>query len=174
VSGSSSCFVGLHRGEGFGLTMGEAMAYGKPVIATGYSGNLTFMTSETSYLVPYELTPIPDTAEPYPASGVWANPDVDRAAEHMRRVVAQREEAEELGRRAREHVADKLSPDRMGTFLRDRIGEIQGARTASDAKARDRFAIRGSSRFGPFGRLARRGLHRVSRSAVGSGSGAET
>jgi glycosyltransferase involved in cell wall biosynthesis len=174
LMGSCDCYVSLHRSEGFGLTMAEAMAYGKPVIATGYSGNLTFMTSETSYLVPYELTSIPDTAEPYPAGGVWADPDVDRAAEHMRGVVAHGEEAEELGRRAREHVADKLSPDRMGAFLRDRIGEIQGARSASDAQARKRFATHGSSRFGPFGRLARRGLHRVSRSAVGSGSGAET
>lgn len=174
LMGSCDCYVSLHRSEGFGLTMAEAMAYGKPVIATGYSGNLMFMTDETSYLVPYELTPIPDTAEPYPAGGVWADPDVDWAAERMRRVFEQRDEAEELGRRARSHVADRLSPDRMGAFLRDRIGEIQAARAASNTKAKGGFAIRGFSRFGPFGRLARRGLHRVSRSAVDSGSGAET
>jgi glycosyltransferase involved in cell wall biosynthesis len=44
------CYVSLHRAEGFGLTMAEAMALGKPVIATGYSGNLAFMTAENSYL----------------------------------------------------------------------------------------------------------------------------
>ncbi len=45
------CYVSLHRSEGFGLTLAEAMAIGKPVIATGYSGNLDFMTAENSYLV---------------------------------------------------------------------------------------------------------------------------
>jgi glycosyltransferase involved in cell wall biosynthesis len=143
------CYVSLHRSEGFGLTIAEAMAYGKPVIATAYSGNLMFMTEETSYLVPYELTPIPEGAEPYPVGGLWADPDVDSAAELMRHVFEQPAEAEERGRRAREHVADKLSPGRMGAFLRDRMG--------------------GASRFGPFGRLARRGLN-VFRSALGSGS----
>ena len=47
------CYVSLHRSEGLGLTMAEAMALGKPVIATGYSGNLHFMTPENSYLVDF-------------------------------------------------------------------------------------------------------------------------
>ena len=50
---AADCYVSLHRSEGFGLTLAEAMALGKPVIATGYSGNLDFMTPETSYLVPW-------------------------------------------------------------------------------------------------------------------------
>ena len=48
------CYVSLHRSEGFGLTMAEAMAIGKPVIGTGYSGNVDFMNPENSYLVEYE------------------------------------------------------------------------------------------------------------------------
>ncbi len=48
------CYVSLHRAEGFGLTMAEAMALGKPTIATGYSGNLEFMTPENSYLVGWQ------------------------------------------------------------------------------------------------------------------------
>src|SRR5688572_32239647 len=48
-----SCYVSLHRSEGLGLTMAEAMARAKPVIATGYSGNLDFMNDANSYLVPY-------------------------------------------------------------------------------------------------------------------------
>ena len=49
------CYVSLHRAEGFGLTLAEAMAIGKPVIATGYSGNVDFMNDANSYLVDYEI-----------------------------------------------------------------------------------------------------------------------
>ena len=50
------CYVSLHRSEGFGLTMAEAMLMEKPVIATGYSGNLDFMTHENSFLCGYKLS----------------------------------------------------------------------------------------------------------------------
>src|SRR6185436_2439934 len=52
-------FVSLHRSEGFGRGMAEAMAMGRPAIATGYSGNLDFMTWETGLLVDYQLAPVP-------------------------------------------------------------------------------------------------------------------
>ena len=55
------CYVSLHRSEGLGLTMAEAIACGKPVIATGYSGNLEFMDEASSYLVPYDLVEVPPT-----------------------------------------------------------------------------------------------------------------
>src|SRR5665811_1018703 len=81
----------LHRSEGLGLTMAEAMAWGKPVIATGYSGNLDFMTEENSFLVPWTPAQIPVDADPYPAGGTWADPDLDAAARLMRSVVAEPE-----------------------------------------------------------------------------------
>ena len=52
----ADCYVSLHRAEGFGLTLGETMALGKPVIATGFSANLDFMTAENSYLVRHTET----------------------------------------------------------------------------------------------------------------------
>ncbi len=76
-----------YRPEGFGLTMAEAMIMGKPVIATGYSGNLDFMTEENSFLVPFEMSAVPSDCDPYPPGIPWAEPDVDAAARLMRQVV---------------------------------------------------------------------------------------
>ena len=80
------CYVSLHRSEGLGLTMAEAMALGKPVIATGYSGNLHFMTPDNSYLVDYSRVAVPSGCDPYPAGAKWAEPDAEQAAELMRLV----------------------------------------------------------------------------------------
>ena len=52
-------YASLHRAEGFGLTIADAMALGKPVVATGYSGNLEFMTDANGYLVPSTLVSDP-------------------------------------------------------------------------------------------------------------------
>ncbi len=78
---ASDCYVSLHRSEGFGLTPAEAMYLGKPVIATGYSGNLDYMTPENSYLVDYELRRIGEGNFPYPrtASGRTPIPTTRRA-----------------------------------------------------------------------------------------------
>src|SRR5213076_1122404 len=86
------CYVSLHRSEGFGLTMAEAMYVGKPVIATGYSGNLDFMTPHNSYLVDYEVVAVGEGAAPYPAHAEWAEPSVEHAACLMRHVFEHREE----------------------------------------------------------------------------------
>ena len=96
----SDCYVSVHRAEGFGLGLAEAMALGKPAIATGYSGNLDFMTDENSYLVPYSLVPIGAGVGPYPAGAVWADPDLDEAARMLRRVVERPDEAQAKARRA--------------------------------------------------------------------------
>jgi glycosyltransferase involved in cell wall biosynthesis len=118
------CYVSLHRAEGFGLTLAEAMAIGKPVIATGYSGNLDFMNSENSYLVDYEISLVGPDCEIYPADGEWAEPNVEHAAELMRRVVERPEEATALGARAREDIARELSPQTTGAAMRRRLEEL--------------------------------------------------
>ena len=82
---AADCYVSLHRSEGLGLTMAEAMAAGTPVIATGYSGNLDFMDERSALLVDFAEIAI-GPGHHYPAHGHWADPDLDHAATLMRRV----------------------------------------------------------------------------------------
>jgi len=118
------CYVSLHRSEGFGLTMAEAMAIGKPVIGTGYSGNLDFMNEQNSYLVEYELGRVGPDCEIYPPEGSWAKPSVEHAAELMRRVIENPEEAAAIGAQARKDIAERLSPQTTGAAMRLRLQEL--------------------------------------------------
>jgi len=111
------------------------MGLGKPVIATGYSGNLEFMDESTAYLVDYDLVPVGPGCEPYPADSRWAQPRIDHAAELMRRVVERPDEARERGRRAEARIRTDFS-------LAARGGEL--VRMLDGARARG--AIRGSWR----------------------------
>ena len=122
------CYVSLHRAEGFGLTMAEAMYLGKPVIATAYSGNLDFMTAENSYLVDHEQVEIGDGAEPYPAEARWAEPDVNHAARLMREVFDDREQAERRARRG--------ARDIRRTHSAAAAGETMGSASTSCTSAR--------------------------------------
>jgi glycosyltransferase involved in cell wall biosynthesis len=115
------CYVSLHRSEGLGLTMAEAMSYGRPVIATAYSGNLTFMDEHNSYLVPYSLTTVPTGCDPYPAGARWADPDVDRAAALMRHVFENRDEAQARGERARADIVSRHGVERTAEFVTSRL-----------------------------------------------------
>ena len=99
---AADCYVSLHRSEGLGLTMAEAMAVGTPVIATAYSGNLDFMDDRSALLVPCTEVEV-GPGQYYPAQGHWAEPDLGRAAELMARVredSALRSELATAGRRA--------------------------------------------------------------------------
>ncbi|MGI8731121.1 MAG: methyltransferase domain-containing protein [Solirubrobacteraceae bacterium] len=120
----ADCYVSLHRAEGFGLTLGEAMALGKPVIATGFSANLDFMTEENSYLVRHSETAVGPEGENYPAHGTWAEPDLEHAAELMRHVWEQREEARERGARGRRDIARDFSLEAVGEQARERLRRL--------------------------------------------------
>lgn len=113
----SDCFVSLHRSEGFGLHLAAAMAAGKPVIATGYSGNLRFMNDDTALLVPYRLVDVGAGNGPYPAHAQWADPDVDAAATMMRSIIEQPDDAAAMGRAGRRHVLEVLGIDTAATEL---------------------------------------------------------
>jgi glycosyltransferase involved in cell wall biosynthesis len=100
----ADCYVSLHRSEGLGLTLMEAMTLGKPCIATDYSGNLDFMTGENSWLVRYDPVAVGPGASPYPPEHLWAEPDVDAAAAAMREVVARPDLVRQKGEAARRTI----------------------------------------------------------------------
>jgi len=117
--------VSLHRSEGFGLILAEAMYLGKPVVATGWSGNMDFMTSANSCPVAYELVTLDRAYGPYRAGQQWADPDVDDAARLMRRVFDDAEFRKEIGARARETIRSRFSSAAAGARYRDRLAILE-------------------------------------------------
>jgi glycosyltransferase involved in cell wall biosynthesis len=178
--GHCDCYVSLHRSEGFGLTLAEAMAQARPTIATAYSGNLEFMTPENSFLVPWRPAFVPAGCEPYPAGQRWAEPDVDAAGALLRSVYENRSLAEERGRRAAADVRAQLTSARTAAFLRERLADIASRRRPAPAAPRplagaeratleaekllaDGITYRTPSRFGWPGRIARTAVLRLLR-----------
>ena len=124
----ADAYVSLHRAEGFGLSLAEAMLLGKPAIATGYSGNLQFMTPANSWLAGYELTPVGEGVEIYPPDALWAEPDVDHAAALMREVRAGGDEVARRAERGRRDVAAAFSPEATGAAMRARLERLAATR----------------------------------------------
>jgi SAM-dependent methyltransferase/glycosyltransferase involved in cell wall biosynthesis len=122
-----TAYLSLHRAEGYGLTMAEAMARGRPVVATAYSGNLDFMDESNSLLVPYELVPVGAGARPYPVSTDWAEPDLAVAAAQLRWVVEHPDDAAALGARAARSVRESGSIERTADFVRTRVDQAMAA-----------------------------------------------
>jgi glycosyltransferase involved in cell wall biosynthesis len=118
---SCDSVISLHRSEGFGLILAEAMYLGKPVIATGWSGNTDFMNSRNSCPVAYELITLDQTYPPYEAGQQWAEPDVDDAARFMRRVYEDAAFRTQIGERGTETIRSQFSPGAAGMRYRRRL-----------------------------------------------------
>jgi glycosyltransferase involved in cell wall biosynthesis len=118
------CYASLHRAEGFGFTLAEAMLLGKPTVATGYSGNLDFMTAENSFPVRHRLVELGHPIGPYPTGAVWAEPDVGHAAELLRHVFEHRDETQAVGLRAKRELESLLDPTVAARRIASRLREI--------------------------------------------------
>jgi GT2 family glycosyltransferase/glycosyltransferase involved in cell wall biosynthesis len=137
-------YVSLHRAEGLGLTMAEAMLLGKPVIATRYSGNLEFMDDSNSLLVECEVRPLGRAFPPYDAGARWAEPSEAHAAQLMRRLYDDPEAAADLGRRGQASARRSLALATAGQRMAERLREILSERHLADrphAGSLDRGAV---------------------------------
>jgi glycosyltransferase involved in cell wall biosynthesis len=126
IIAAADCYVSLHRAEGFGLGLAVAMSLGKPVIGTGYSGNLTFMDESNSFLVDWKRIKVGPGVPIYPANDHWADPDLDQAAQLMRRVFENRDEAARKGAKAKADIERDHSPQARAKLLTRRLQEIRG------------------------------------------------
>ncbi|MCP4900837.1 MAG: glycosyltransferase [bacterium] len=117
-------YVSLHRAEGFGLTLAEAMSLGKPVIATDYSGNCDFATLTNSLPVKYRLVTLEESCGPYVAGGRWAEPDEEHAAEQMLRLANEPELAQHLGKIAQRDISEYCGRKAIAKILTNQIQTI--------------------------------------------------
>src|SRR6185437_8017250 len=129
------CIVSLHRSEGFGLLIAEAMYLGKPVIVTNYSGNTDFTRPDNSMLVDYKLIPVGHNCAPYDPTSLWADPDVDHAAAHLRTIAQDKDLRLRIAKAGEEFVREALSPETVGKAMRRRLEALRDSAVEPRSKS---------------------------------------
>jgi glycosyltransferase involved in cell wall biosynthesis len=123
---ASDCYVSLHRSEGWGFGLIEAMQLGLPVIATGYAGNMEFCTPSTAYLVGYDLISVREEEYIYVERGSqWADPRLDEAAALMRELATRPIAARVKGEAAAKFVKANFSVAAIGKRYAARLADIR-------------------------------------------------
>jgi GT2 family glycosyltransferase/glycosyltransferase involved in cell wall biosynthesis len=124
-------FVSLHRSEGFGRCVAEAMAYGKPAIVTNYSGTRDFAREGTACVVDYHLVPVPAGAYPFCDNQVWAEPDIGHAASLMRRLADEELYRRKIALAGQTFVLENFNEKSIGARYAKRLEEIRTSRMAA-------------------------------------------
>ena len=117
-------FVSLHRAEGFGLVMAEAMLLKTACIATNWSSNTEFMDSGTACMVPYSKIQINESEGCYPKGSIWADPDVEATANYMKWLKENPNEYRTMVDKAYKHVSEILGKEHVVPMMEERISQI--------------------------------------------------
>jgi hypothetical protein len=120
------CFVSLHRSEGFGRGLGEAMALGRLALGTGWSGNMDFMTAENALVVRHDMRRLQEGDYPHWQDQSWAEPDVDHAAALVEGILADPAKGREIARRGQASVLQSHSHRAVGLRMLDAIEALLG------------------------------------------------
>ncbi len=123
LTAKADCYLSLHRAEGLGLNLMEAMAAGKPVIATDFSGSRTFLDAGVGFPCGFAPVSVSAASTLYPRGEIWAEPDHADAVRLLRRVYRDQEHAAEIGQRAALLMAREFSPEACGRFLLEALKE---------------------------------------------------
>ena len=122
---NTDCYVSLHRSEGFGFGPAEAMALGKAVLATNWSGNTDYMRPNNCMPIDYQLITIEEDFGPYKKGQVWAEPDIAQAAQAMQTLAKEPALALALGIKAKATIENEFSPRVVGQMMRKRLQAIR-------------------------------------------------
>jgi len=116
--------VSLHRAEGFGLGMAEAMLVGTPTIATNWSANTEFMNSDVACMVDYELIEIKEDYGLFKKGYRWADADINQASEYMKKLYQDKDFAMNMAEKAKKFIEEKLSMESAVKLVKDRVEQI--------------------------------------------------
>jgi glycosyltransferase involved in cell wall biosynthesis len=137
----SDCYISLHKSEGWGFGMIEAMNLKVPVVVTGYSANMDFCTPDTAWLVDYTITPLVPQDYIFVRKGqCWAEPDVDHAARQMRAVYDNPAERAARAEAAFRNVRRNFSAEAIAQRFKARLDEILDAPAAAPSARKNRSA----------------------------------
>lgn len=114
-------YLSLHRSEGFGLGPAEAMAFGKPVILTNFGGNTQYMRDGACCPVPYQLIEVEKNFGIYKKGMHWADPDINAAAEYMKKLVNDKNYCNSIGKNAENVIKTEFSYSECGAIVMERI-----------------------------------------------------
>ena len=107
--GAPDLYASLHRAEGFGLPVAEAMCVGVPALATDWSGSAEYVNESNGYPIRATLTPVRDPQSKYRSEGRWAEPDIEHAAARMREAATDAAQRQARGAAACETALRRFS-----------------------------------------------------------------
>lgn len=117
-------FVSLHRAEGYGLVMAEAMLNNTACIATNYSSNTEFMNDEVACMIGYELVNIVGDSGFYLKNSTWAEPHIDEAANQMRKLYEDSDFYKQIVANAKAYIDQKMSKEQLVLNIQERLEQI--------------------------------------------------